>query len=202
MIFAHLRRAYRDFDLRFHRDENLGSGTKTGFTCWKPSVNSFSWINCSPCEFLSVLGLTYWNTAFSYLQLWYPVYCNELDHFWELSAHLIGKLRLPCLELLLPVSFGAPLLEKSACELDTVDESLWLHVKNRVSWDMVIRNACIVPETHPIVWAPIAASYSVPGYTSNRMASFQIDATFSDLVRAIRKNLENFWKFQISVKKL
>ena len=40
------------------------------------------------------------------------MYCNELDHFLELSAHLIGKLGLHCPGLFLLVSFGAPLLKK------------------------------------------------------------------------------------------
>ena len=40
------------------------------------------------------------------------MYSNELDHFLELSAYLIEKLRLHCPGLFLLVSVGAPLLKK------------------------------------------------------------------------------------------
>ena len=59
------------FSLRFHRDESCERGTKSSFTCWNPVENPFS------CEsWIVSSGLTYWNTAFCNLYLWYPVYCN------------------------------------------------------------------------------------------------------------------------------
>ena len=113
------------------------SGTKPSFTCWKlvktPCLNSYSWIYCCTLELWPLSSvLLCWDITSCYLQLWYPVYYNELDHFWELSPHLFGTLGLHCSGPLLSVSFGALLLKKRACELITVDKSFWLHVNNCV----------------------------------------------------------------------
>ena len=75
--------------------------------------------------------LTYWKTEFCYLQLWFPVYCNELDHFWELSAYLIGNLRLHCSEpIQSQFSVKSPLLTKWARELNTGWKSLIARAKS------------------------------------------------------------------------
>ena len=76
---------------------------------------SVSVLKC--CIRFSQLGLlellsSCWIIAFCDLKLLYPLYRNDLDHFLELSAHLIGKLGLHCPGLFLLVSFGAPLLKK------------------------------------------------------------------------------------------
>ena len=150
-----------------------------------PSVNSYWWIIFSLRECSTVSnGLTYWNTAFCYLQLWYPVFCNELDNFWELSVHLIGQLGLKCSVSLLSLSFGAPLLTKFARELITVDESLWLHVESRVNWDTVILNACYRYISCAIVRAPFGAYCSVPGYTWDCVIDFESNPTLTACVRA------------------
>ena len=136
------------------------------------------------CELWPVLPVLLCCNISFYVLLWYPVYCNELTIFWELSAHFIEKLALHRCGLFLSVS-GAPLLKKCDRELSTVDESLWLHVKHCVSWDTLIRNAWTVPETHPIVWTSIGACCSVPGHTCNRVANFKPNPTFPVYVRAV-----------------
>ena len=189
VISTHLRRAYPYSTLSPHRDENLESGTKPSFTCWNlwkpPGLNSYLWFHCCTCNLWSISNmLLCWNIAFCYLQLWYPGFCNELDHFWELSPHLIGKLGLHCSGPLLSVSFGALLLKKWACEHITVDKSLWLHVKNRIpmrygdteslysicnSFNSLSPNSCLSQCT----WLQV-----------DRVANFEPDRTFPVLVRA------------------
>ena len=172
--------------------------------CGKPpSVNSYSWVYCCTCELRPVSSvLLCWDIEFCYLQLWYHLYCNELDHFWELSPHLIGTLGPHCSELLLSVSFGALLLKKWACELITVDESLWLHVKSRVNWYTVIRKTWSAFATHPIVWDPIGAYCSAPGFTWDRVANCDLDLTSPVLVRATWVIFEKNWKFKNLVKNI
>ena len=167
-----------------------------------PSLNSQQLVHCCACDIWSVSsGLPCWIIAFCYLKWWYPVYCNELDHFLELSAHLIEKLGLHCPGLFLLVSFGAPLLKKWARELSTVDESLWLHVKNRVNRDTVIRNVSIRSKSCPVVWILIDCFCSVAGCTCDRVTNFEPDTTFPALVKAIWVIFEKSWKIQKSLKK-
>ena len=167
-----------------------------------PSLNSQQLVHCCACDIWSVSsGLPCWIIAFCYLKLWYPVYCNELDHFLELSVHPIGKLGLHCPGLFLLVSFGAPLLKKWARELSTVDESLWLHVKNRVNRDTVIRNVSIRSKSYPVVWILIGRYCSVAGHTCDRVTNFEPDTTFPALVKAIWVIFEKSWKIQKSLKK-
>ena len=126
LISTLLGRAYSLCLLEVPPRRKQGKWEKVISTCWKPaetpSLNSLQLVHCCACDIWSVSSaLPYWIIAFCYLKLWYPVYSNELDHFLELSAHLIGKLRLYCPGLFLLVSVGSPLLKKWAWELCTVD---------------------------------------------------------------------------------
>ena len=115
VIWTHLRRAYPYSGLSPHRDENLEIGTKTSFTCWKL-------VKTPLFELLLVNSLLYVQFVVniecaallehSILLLTVVISCVLLDHFWELSPHLIGTLGLHCSGPLLSVSFGAMLLKK------------------------------------------------------------------------------------------
>ena len=205
-ISTNLSPAYRDFDLRFHRDENSERGTKPSLTSWKSPENPLVWAPFREyfavwvCKFWSVSSVpSCWNIAFCYIQLWYHVYCN--DHFFELSAHLTGELGVHCFGLLLSLSFVAPLLEKWACELSTVDESLWLHVNNCVP---IGRSGT---QSLYSIWSPsnrLSFNWCLlqcTGYTRDRLAYFELHPTFPVLVGATWiifetkiENSKNWWQ--------
>ena len=173
-------------------------------TCGTPSVNYYSSILCSVCRFWSLCpilnGLPCWIIVFCYLQLWYPVFCTELN---PSSAHVIGTLGLHCSEPLLHC-----LLVHRCWQSELANSAPWTKVFD-CTWQIV----SIETQWY---WTPVTdlylsccifgASYSVPGFSWDCVISFESNPTitactlecFSEKIRTLKKPLKKtltqFWK--------
>ena len=125
------------------------------------------------------------------------MYCNELDHFLELSTHLFGKLRLYCPELFLFISVRRCTaaekreLESSALWTRVLD-CMWKIVSIETRW-----YGTSVPDLNLAQWSEFSLIVSVVSawlYVWSRdrfWAWYHVSSTCTSHSSNFRKKLKN-----------